>query len=154
MQIKGHSTMDHKSEWLQGVLDPGVFKLDHLESIITYFSKIYFHFTYKSHAEFPFHCMQRKGHSTMDSKSEWLHGPHEPGIFKLDHFESWKSIFYFHFTYKSHAAFQFHCTQRKGHSKLYPKSEWQVGCMPLSAVHFQPMPRFNRLVNARFDASV
>ena len=41
-------------------------------------------FTNRSHAAFPFSCMQRKGHPTLDSKSEWHQGVYDPGAFKMD----------------------------------------------------------------------
>ena len=51
------------------------------------------HFINKWHAAFPFSCIQRKGHPTVDPKSEWNQGVHDPGAFKLDHLQSMKPIF-------------------------------------------------------------
>ena len=48
----------------------------------TYFCKMNFHFLNKPHAAFPFSCMQRKGHPTVNPKSEWHQGVCNPGAFK------------------------------------------------------------------------
>ena len=55
--------------------------------------KIYCHFLNKSHVAFPFSCMQRKGHPTVDPKRGWQKGVYDLGAFKLDHWGSTKPIF-------------------------------------------------------------
>ena len=45
----------------------------------TYFCKINFNFINRSHAAFPFSCMQRNGRPTMYPKSEWHQGCMTPG---------------------------------------------------------------------------
>ena len=57
------------------------------------FFKCKFHFINKPHEAFPFSCMQRKGHPTMDLKSDRHQGVFDPGAFKLDHLQSTKPIF-------------------------------------------------------------
>ena len=40
---------------------------------------------------FPYSCMQRKGHPTVDPKSECHKGVYDFGAFKLDHLQSLKT---------------------------------------------------------------
>ena len=47
-----------------------------------------FHFINKTHAAFPFSCMQRKGHTTEDLESDWHQGVSDPGTFKLNHYKN------------------------------------------------------------------
>ena len=58
----------------------------------TYFCKMDFHF-FRSHAAFPFSCIQRNGAPTVDPKIEWHEGVYDPGEFKLDHLQSTKPKF-------------------------------------------------------------
>ena len=53
---------------------------------------VHFQFFNKPDAAFPFSCIQRKGHPTVDPKSEWHQGVYDPGAVKLVHFESTKPI--------------------------------------------------------------
>ena len=61
----------------------------------TYSCKINFHVINKPHAAFAFSCIQRKGHPTLDPKSELQQGVHDPGVFvfNLVHLQSTKYIF-------------------------------------------------------------
>ena len=59
----------------------------------THFCIMDFHFINRPHAAFPFSCIQRKGHPSVDHKSDWHQGVYDPGAFKLDHLLSKKPIF-------------------------------------------------------------
>ena len=81
-----------KSEWVQGGYDPWLFELDHLLSMKpTVAKKI--HFFTGPRAVSPFSCMQVKGYTIKDSKSEWNQWSYDPRAFKLGHFLSMKPIF-------------------------------------------------------------
>ena len=67
--------------------------------------------------------MQRKGHPTVDPRSEWQQGMYDHWTFKLEHLQStkpWKVNF--HFVAKAYAAVPFSYMQRKGHLTMDPKS--------------------------------
>ena len=59
----------------------------------TIFCMQYIHYINKSHAAFPFSCMQRKEQPTVDPKSKGAQGVCDPGAFKLGHLQSTKPFF-------------------------------------------------------------
>ena len=90
---KGHSTVDPKSEWHQGVYDPGAFKLDHLQSMKPIFAK-WISTLLTSHMQhFPFPACWGKNTCTVDPKGEWQKATYDPGAFKLGRLQSMKPIF-------------------------------------------------------------
>ena len=80
--------MHPKSEWEQGVYDPGAFKLDHLESTEPIFAQQISTFLTGHMQNLPFPACKEKG-----TKSAWEQGVYDPRAFKLDHLESTKPIF-------------------------------------------------------------
>ena len=68
MQRKGHNTMDPKITSHKLVYDPGVIKLDHLESTNPVFEKWFFTLLPSQMQHFPISCMQREERNTMDPK--------------------------------------------------------------------------------------
>ena len=100
----------------------------------TYFCKMNFHFIHKSHAAFPFSCMQRKGQPTVDLKSDWHQGVFDPGAFELDHLQSTKPIFAiwistFLTSHMQH--FPFLACREKGIPQWTPKVTDTKRCMTL-----------------------
>ena len=78
----------------------------------------------RPHAAFPFSCIQRKGHLTVDPKSEW-----EKVCMTLGHsnWTIWSQLNLilenkFPLFNRPHAAFPYSCMQRKGTLKWTPKA--------------------------------